>query len=73
LFYPTPAGGELCAPCSILLCASSSSAESKTLPQAVQRCCFGAFEPAAAVDIAYLLDLHLIKGDLPARFKIAEK
>ena len=34
------------------LCASSRSAASKTLPQRLQRCCRGFFDPVAAVDMS---------------------
>ena len=54
-------------PCSILLCASRSSAESKILPQRLQRCCFGPFEPAAAVDMVFFSNYTLLRVIWPAK------
>ena len=51
------------------LCASSRSAESKTLPQRLQRCCLGALEPAAAVDITIFGCYTLLRMNLSSLMK----
>jgi len=55
-FYPTPAGGWLDEPCSIFWWAFNASVLSKTLPQILQRRCFGDLVlDEVAVAIAYTI------------------
>ena len=44
-----------------LLCASSSSDDSKTLPQMVHRCCLGLLDPAVAADMGMSSNTALLK------------
>ena len=48
-------------PWSILLCASNTSDDSKTLPQMVHLCCLGLLDPAAAADMGMSSHTVLLK------------
>jgi len=47
--YPTPTGGSLVSPCSILLCSSRDGTESKILPQRLHFKPRGWFDPLESV------------------------